>query len=167
LGLRAQTDASNETVVLHLVRVDDECAEPQACLLPVEERGDSTTVTAHPGDRFLIALENRLTEPRYGALVVLSGVSEVSQVVWPRPLQAGEFQVLPDTILIDDRIGTDVLIVLTAPHYFTPREVPTLGRDDFLRDGKWLVSEIVEQLERSKSELTVGRVYYHITLPRP
>jgi hypothetical protein len=149
------------------VRVDEECAEPKSCLLPVTQLGDLIALTSHPGDRFLIALENRFTEPRYGGLMVISGVSEVSQVAWPHPLRPGEFQVLPDTILIDDRIGTDLLIVLTSQHYFTPNEVPTLERDDFLREGNWAVNEILKRLERNRSGVDVGRVYFHITQPRP
>lgn len=123
-------------------------------------------LVAHPGDRFQIAFANRSPRPVYAGLLILSGAMALGQMAGPHPLWPGEVRVLPDTIVIDDRLGTDLLMVLSAARYFSVDDFPTILAEDFHGESGWRLGDLEELIGKNEVGIRITNVYYHVTTRR-
>jgi hypothetical protein len=153
-------------VVFGFVPLETDCDKPLACALEIIQRGDSSVMVSHPGDRYRIAFENRADRPAYAGLLVVSGAMDLAAVAGPHPLWPSEPRLLPDTIVIDNRLGTDLLILLVAARYFSDSDFPAIYARDFHGDSGWLVDDLVTLVGRNEVGIRVANVYYHQTTKR-
>jgi hypothetical protein len=153
-------------VAFGLVPLEHDCPKALDCALEVVERGDSSVLVSHPGDRYRIVFENRGDKPAYAGLLVVSGAMDLAGVAGPHPLWPSEPRVLRDTIVIDNRLGTDLLILLVAPRYFSGNDFPAIYAQDFHGNGGWRVDDLVALVGRNEAGIRVAGVYYHQTTKR-
>ncbi len=118
---------------------------------------------ARPGDEYVVSLKNVRERPLFGALVIFSSAHPQGLVTWPRPIRADELLISPDTLVIEGRLETGLLVVLVHTRYFTPDEVPQVPLDVAMGAGTWAVESIIRWLSANESGIQVSQVCYHTT----
>jgi hypothetical protein len=149
----AQEIARDTTFALQLLRVDSVCETVTNCAAPILEEGDSDLIFSSPGDRYLIGLSNGSSDPMHMSLLVMTGAP-------------GQTAVLPDTLLVDARLGTDLLIVLAHDRYFSPNDFRRIEPDKYRSRAGWDVEALLEMLRRNEARIHIARLYYHTTRQR-
>jgi hypothetical protein len=165
--LTAQQVEPQIDVAFRLVPVESGCDQPLTCALEIVQRGDSSVMVSHPGDRYQIAFENHTDQPVYAGLLIVSGAMPLGVMAGPHPLWPDEIRTLPDTIVIDNRLGTDLLILLVAGRYFSANDFPIIYPEEFHGDASgWRTDDIVKQVARNEVGIRIAGVYYHRTTKR-
>jgi hypothetical protein len=148
----AQEIARDTTFALQLLRVDSVC--------------ETVTNCSSPGDRYLIGLSNGSSDPMHMSLLVMTGAAPQGQIAWPKLVAPGQTAVLPDTLLVDARLGTDLLIVLAHDRYFSPNDFRRIEPDKYRSRAGWDVEALLEMLRRNEARIHIARLYYHTTRQR-
>jgi hypothetical protein len=162
----AQEIARDTTFALQLLRVDSVCETVTNCAAPILEEGDSDLIFSSPGDRYLIGLSNGSSDPMHMSLLVMTGAAPQGQIAWPKLVAPGQTAVLPDTLLVDARLGTDLLIVLAHDRYFSPNDFRRIEPDKYRSRAGWDVEALLEMLRRNEARIHIARLYYHTTRQR-
>jgi hypothetical protein len=100
------------------------------------------------------------------SLLVMTGAAPQGQIAWPLPVAPGQTAVLPDTLLVDARLGTDLLIVLAHNRYFSPNDFRRIEPDKYRTEAGWDLEVLLEMLTRNEAGIQIARLYHHVTRQR-
>lgn len=162
----AQQAVRDTTFALHLIRVDSACGTVTDCAAAIIEEGDAELILSSPGDRYLIGLANGSSNPTYMSLLIMTRAAPEAQIAWPQPVPPGHTEFLPDTLLIDARVGTDLLIVLAHDRYFSPNDFRRIEPDKYRTEWGWDLKTLLKVLMRNEAGIHIARLYHHTTRPR-
>jgi hypothetical protein len=164
----AQASRGRGDIQLRLVVLDSLCETAAGCSVLVPELlgTDSLVLESRPGDQYVVGLKNVRERPLFGALAIFSSAHPRGLVTWPRPIRADELLLSPDTVVIESRLETGLIVVLVHSRYFTPDEVPEVPRDIAMEHGIWAVDPIVRWLSANESGIQVSQVCFHTTKAR-